>query len=101
MAPASVGARICGHHSQRYATITLQFATRNIGDHPPDMVFTVEYSVRGAMVTVDALMGMRKEDFQPDVNRGDRNPAVLAKALKAVVMNGVTIINRRNILLRI
>lgn len=79
--------------------ITSQFMPRALGDRPPvilpktanlavmgqycemadDVVFTVEYSVRSAMIAVYSLLGVQKK--VPDVHRADRNPLVLLRAL--------------------
>jgi oleate hydratase len=87
--------------------ITSQFLTRSPGDRPEvippnstnlaflgqfveiplDVVFTVEYSVRGAMLAVSGLMGLQKQP--PHVYRGDHDPKVLAKALMVMLENGV------------
>jgi len=51
-----------------------------------DVVFTVEYSVRGAQEAVYALMGLKKKPTK--MYHGDRHPAVLAKAMKAILEDG-------------
>lgn len=83
--------------------ITSQFMPRSPGDRPPvilqhgsnlalmgqfcempdDVVFTVEYSVRSAMTAVYSLLDVRKE--VPGVRRTDRQPAVLLRAVKALL----------------
>lgn len=87
--------------------ITSQFLTRSPGDRPEvipkgstnlafmgqfveiplDVVFTVEYSVRSAMMAVYGLMGLNKHPRS--VYKGEHNPLVLAKVLKAMVEDGV------------
>ena len=86
--------------------ITSQFLTRKPGDRPEvlpqgsinlaflgqfveiedDVVFTVEYSVRGAQEAVYGLMGLKKKPIK--VYHGDHNPVVLAKALKTLLADG-------------
>jgi oleate hydratase len=46
-----------------------------------DVVFTVEYSVRSAMAAVHALAGGKAP---PPVKRTDRNPVVIANALRTI-----------------
>jgi oleate hydratase len=80
--------------------ITSQFARRSVGDRPlvvpegaanfaflgqfteipEDVVFTVEYSVRGAMQAVYALTGIDKPI--PDVYQGIADPRVALTALR-------------------
>lgn len=87
--------------------ITSQFLTRGPGDRPMvvpknttnlafmgqfveiplDVVFTVEYSVRGAMMAVAGLMGLDKKP--KPVYHADHNPAVLVKSLKVMLEDGV------------
>jgi oleate hydratase len=87
--------------------ITSQFLTRGSGDRPEvipkgstnlafigqfveipqDVVFTVEYSVRSAMMAVCGLMGLKKQPRS--VYKGEHDPRVLAKVLKAMVEDGV------------
>jgi oleate hydratase len=82
--------------------ITSQFLTRGPNDRPHvmpfnstnlafigqfveiplDVVFTVEYSVRGAMKAVYGLMGLEKKP--KDVYQGGHHPAVLLKVLKTM-----------------
>lgn len=86
--------------------ITSQFLTRGPKDRPAvipegstnlaflgqfveieeDVVFTVEYSVRGAQEAVYGLMGLKKQPTK--MYHGDRHPMVLAKALKTLLENG-------------
>ena len=86
--------------------ITSQFLTRGPGDRPAvipkgstnlaflgqfveieeDVVFTVEYSVRGAQEAVYGLMGLERKPTK--MYHGDRHPAVLAKAMKAMLEDG-------------
>ena len=86
--------------------ITSQFLTRGPQDRPAvipegstnlaflgqfveikeDVVFTVEYSVRGAQEAVYGLMGLKKQPTK--MYHGDRHPTVLAKALKTLLENG-------------
>lgn len=86
--------------------ITSQFLTRGAGDRPAviprgnmnlaflgqfveieeDVVFTVEYSVRGAQEAVYGLMGLKKKPTR--MYHGDRHPVVLAKAMKAMLEDG-------------
>lgn len=87
--------------------ITSQFLTRLPGDRPHvipkgstnlafigqfveiphDVVFTVEYSVRGAHLAVSGLMGLKKQPRK--VYRGDHDPRVLARALTTLLDDGV------------
>ena len=87
--------------------ITSQFLTRSHGDRPEvipkgstnlafmgqfveiplDTVFTVEYSVRSAMMAVCSLMGLKEQP--KSVYKGEHDPRVLAKVLKAMVEDGV------------
>jgi oleate hydratase len=87
--------------------ITSQFLTRGPGDRPEvipkgstnlafigqfveiplDVVFTVEYSVRSAMIAVCGLMGLKEQPRS--VYEGEHDPRVLAKVLKAMVEDGV------------
>jgi oleate hydratase len=53
---------------------------------PLDVASTLEYSVRGAMMAVDELMGV--ETKLEAVYGGDRNPVVLIKALKIFWADG-------------
>ena len=89
--------------------ITSQFLTRSPGDRPhvipegstnlafmgqfveipDDVVFTVEYSVRGAKMAVSGLMEEAKNKKPKPVFKGERNPKVLAKALEVMVEDGV------------
>ncbi|MEZ6000176.1 oleate hydratase [Hyphomonas sp.] len=82
--------------------ITSQFMPRRAGDRPDvvpagarnfaclgqfceqphDVVFTVEYSVRSAMTAVHRLAGGKPP---PPVKRTDRNPIVLANALRTIL----------------
>jgi len=82
--------------------ITSQFMPRRAGDRPEvvpagarnfaclgqyceqkhDVVFTVEYSVRSAMTAVHRLAGGKPP---PAVKRTDRNPIVIAKALRTIL----------------
>jgi oleate hydratase len=82
--------------------ITSQFMPRRTGDRPEvvpegarnfaclgqfceqkhDVVFTVEHSVRSAMAAVHALAGGKAP---PPVQRTDRNPIVIANALRTVI----------------
>lgn len=82
--------------------ITSQFMPRRAGDRPDvvpegarnfaclgqfceqkhDVVFTVEYSVRSAMTAVHRLAGGKTP---PPVKRTDRNPIVIAKALRTIL----------------
>ena len=55
---------------------------------PLDVVFTVEYSVRGAKMAVCGLMGLGKEKQPRDVYKGERDLGVLAKALKVLLNDG-------------
>ncbi|MCJ1406068.1 hypothetical protein MMC19_000133 [Ptychographa xylographoides] len=86
--------------------ITAQFLTRRPGDRPAviphgstnlafigqfveiphDVVFTVEYSVRGALMAVTGLMGLDKP--VRGVFKGDRDLKVLAKALNCMIEDG-------------
>ena len=86
--------------------ITSQFLTRGPGDRPQvippkstnlafigqfveiphDVVFTVEYSVRGAQMAVYGLMGLDKKP--PGVYKGEHDPRVMVKVLKAMLENG-------------
>jgi len=88
--------------------ITSQFLTRGPGDRPKvlphnttnlaflgqfveielDTVFTVEYSVRGAMIAVAGLMGLPTKP--PAVYRGDHDPSVLIKGLNIMLHDGVS-----------
>ncbi len=87
--------------------ITSQFLTRGPGDRPQviphgstnlafmgqfveipqDVVFTVEYSVRGAQMAVCGLMGLEKKPRS--VYKGEHDPRVLVKVLKAMMEDGV------------
>ncbi|MCI3132809.1 oleate hydratase [Phenylobacterium aquaticum] len=49
---------------------------------PDDVVFTVEYSVRSAMVAVYALLGLKRRP--PEVYKGQLNPANLLKAFETL-----------------
>lgn len=49
---------------------------------PDDVVFTVEYSVRGAMIAVYALLGVEREI--PAIYRGLHDPAVAFRALECL-----------------
>ena len=49
---------------------------------PDDVVFTVEYSVRSAMVAVYALLGLKRR--APEVYKGQFNPANLLKAFETL-----------------
>jgi oleate hydratase len=80
--------------------ITSQFLIRGPGDRPEgipksntnlefvgpfveiplDVVFTVEYSVRSAMMAVCGLMGLKKR--QRNVYKSEHDPMVLAKVIK-------------------
>ena len=82
--------------------ITSQFMPRRAGDRPDvvpegarnfaclgqyceqkhDVVFTVEYSVRSAMTAVHRLAGGKAP---PPVKRTDRNPIVIANALRTIL----------------
>lgn len=82
--------------------ITSQFMPRRAGDRPDvvpasasnfaclgqyceqphDVVFTVEYSVRSAMEAVHALAGGKAP---PPVQRTDRNPLVIANAVRTIL----------------
>ena len=82
--------------------ITSQFMPRRAGDRPDvvpagasnfaclgqyceqphDVVFTVEYSVRSAMTAVHRLAGGNPP---PPVKRTDRNPIVIANALRTIL----------------
>ncbi|KCZ82647.1 oleate hydratase [Hyphomonas jannaschiana] len=82
--------------------ITSQFMPRRAGDRPEvvpagarnfaclgqyceqkhDVVFTVEYSVRSAMTAVHRLAGGKPP---PPVKRTDRNPIVIANALRTIL----------------
>jgi len=82
--------------------ITSQFMPRRAGDRPDvvpegarnfaclgqyceqkhDVVFTVEYSVRSAMTAVHHLAGGK---VPPPVKRTDRNPIVIANALRTIL----------------
>jgi oleate hydratase len=82
--------------------ITSQFMPRRAGDRPDvvpqgaqnfaclgqyceqthDVVFTVEYSVRSAMTAVHRLAGGKPS---PPVKRTDRNPIVIANALRTIL----------------
>jgi oleate hydratase len=86
--------------------ITSQFLTRAPGDRPEviphgstnlafmgqfveiprDVVFTVEYSVRGAQMAVSGLMGLGKQP--PAVYKGEHDVKVLAQALKVMIEDG-------------
>lgn len=88
--------------------ITSQFLTREPGDRPQvippkstnlafmgqfveiphDVVFTVEYSVRSAQMAVCGLMGLDKKPT--GVYKGEYDPRVVVKVLKAILENGVT-----------
>ena len=94
------GARIL---SSRMPFITSQFMPRRPGDRPDvrpggaqnyavigqycelprDCVFTVEYSVRSARIAVSELSG--RVDPPPPVVRTDLDPAVLARAARALM----------------
>jgi oleate hydratase len=87
--------------------ITSQFLTRGPGDRPQviplgstnlafmgqfveiplDVVFTVEYSVRGALMAVAGLMGLEKRPR--GVYKGDHDPRVMIKVLKAMIEDGL------------
>ena len=78
--------------------ITSQFMPRRLGDRPEvvpagavnfgfigqfceipdDVVFTVEYSVRSAMIAVDRLLGLKQDP--PAVYKGQHDPLVLWRA---------------------
>jgi len=45
---------------------------------PDDVVFTVEYSVRSAMIAVDRLLGLNEDP--PAVYKGQHDPLVLWRA---------------------
>lgn len=82
--------------------ITSQFLRREIGDRPQvlpqgwrnlalvgqfseipdDVVFTVEYSVRAAMLAVDGLLGLDRPP--PAVYKGQYDPRVLFKAFRSL-----------------
>lgn len=86
--------------------ITSQFLTRGPGDRPAvipagsknlaflgqfveiqdDVVFTVEYSVRGAQEAVYGLMGLKKHPTS--MYHGERHPHVVAKAMKTLLEDG-------------
>jgi oleate hydratase len=86
--------------------ITAQFLTRGKGDRPAvvpqgstnlgflgqfveieeDVVFTVEYSVRGAQEAVCGLMALKKRPTA--MYHGERHPVVMAKAMKAMLEDG-------------
>jgi oleate hydratase len=88
--------------------ITAQFLTRGKGDRPAvipkgstnlaflgqfveipeDVVFTVEYSVRGAQEAVYGLMGLKRQPTQ--IYRGERHVGVMAKAMKALLEDGTS-----------
>ena len=55
---------------------------------PGDVVFTVEYSVRGAQAPVCGLMGLEKEKEPPKPYSGFHHPVVMAKVLKALMKDG-------------
>ena len=59
---------------------------------PEDVVFTVEYSVRGAQAAVCGLMGLEKRPLP--MYKGYHNPVVVAKVLKTLVEDGVGWTNR-------
>jgi len=83
--------------------ITSQFMPRSKSDRPPvipkhasnfavmgqfceiagDTVFTVEYSVRSAMIAVYSLLGVEK--CAPELRRTHHEPSVLFQALKTVL----------------
>jgi oleate hydratase len=83
--------------------ITSQFMPRSVNDRPPviperasnfavmgqfceiagDVVFTVEYSVRSAMIAVYSLLNVEKE--VPELRRPHREPSVLFQAVKTVL----------------
>jgi oleate hydratase len=87
----------------RMPNITSQFMPRRFGDRPQvrpadaenfaligqycemphDTVFTVEYSVRSAMVAVREMTGLGKDP--PPVARTDRNPIVLLRAARKLL----------------
>jgi oleate hydratase len=87
--------------------ITSQFLTRGPNDRPHvipfnstnlafvgqfveiplDVVFTVEYSVRSAMMAVYGLMGLEKQPR--DIYHGGHHPDVLLKVLKAMIEDRV------------
>ena len=79
------------------------FLTRNEGDRPKvipsgsqnlgllgqfveierDVTFTMEYSVRGAQMAVNHLMGLNKDP--PPVHRGEQSVQILGEALMAII----------------
>ncbi len=87
--------------------VTAQFLTRSPGDRPEviphgctnlafmgqfveipeDVVFTVEYSVRGAQAAVCGLMGLERQPVK--AYKGWHHPMVIAKVLRAMVDDGV------------
>jgi oleate hydratase len=50
---------------------------------PNDVVFTVEYSIHGAMIAVYTLLGVDRQI--PPMYRGLRDPAVATKATRVLV----------------
>lgn len=50
---------------------------------PQDVVFTVEYSVRGAQMAVFELMGLKKKP--KSIYKGEHDPRVLAKVLEKLL----------------